>query len=441
MRIRGPYPLFNPLSIGELGLQGIGTALQVYNAYNQGKAMDFAENAALTGQPATSLPGGAIRHFLSTITGGAVSPTEDINGQGALAQNAILSEQAKTKLAEVGELTRARASLGPDSFAPGTPLGDAAKKGFGLDLSNPTPLEDYRNKTLGLNQKKTDAYVNAQNPQTKINTAAAVETAKKDVDFSPGVMSKEVQLAGEKGAAEGAAHAKAALDVNSSPLAMATKYNAGFATRSGGIAGAAQAYQNMPVSQYQAVHKSTFVDRDTLSEVKSGKAGDFLGNPDKYQEIPVTKIPDLNKDKSALANVQRVKKLILDHPEYFPSVDKSNAAARFGLGHAVGIENTINASTDPNIKAIQSTITNLSSYLRDLNGRSPNASQMTYDANVLIPSLGGYGSRADSQAVALDKLDRLSTNIKGLYGGTDDSAGPSDDDVRDGISSEIVGTP
>ena len=144
MRIHGPYPLFNPLSIAELGLQGIGTGLQVDQAYNQGKAMDFAKNAALTGQPATSLPGGAIRHFLSTITGGAISPTEDINGQGALAQNQVLAQQQKTKLAEIGELTKARGTLGPDSFQPGTPLGKAAK-GLGLDLSQPTPIEQYRN--------------------------------------------------------------------------------------------------------------------------------------------------------------------------------------------------------------------------------------------------------------------------------------------------------
>src|SRR5271155_830559 len=160
MRVRGPYPLFNPLSISELALQGLGTGLQIYNTYNQQKAMDFARNAALTGQPATELPGGAIRHFLSTVTGGLVSPNEDITGQGAMEQNAVLGQQQKTKLAEISELTRARSVLGPGAFAPGTPLGNESGR-LGLNMPNATPIEQYRNtqadianQRLGIDQNR-----------------------------------------------------------------------------------------------------------------------------------------------------------------------------------------------------------------------------------------------------------------------------------------------
>ena len=436
MKIRGAQPLFNPISIGELSLQGLGVALQGYHDYESSKAADFAANAALTGQAATSLPGSPLRHVLSDVTGGLVSPTEDINTQGALAQNQVLGQIAKNKTELAKSVIDARVKLGPQAFKSG-PLADEANH-LGLDLSGPTGMEDYRSKSLGLNQERTNAYVANSDPNVKIKTAAAEATARAEAENAPDILNKKIQLAG----AELSARTSAALAVNSSPAAMNTAYNKGLETGTGAalgrISGTADAYTHMSIPAYQASHKTAFVDRDTLSLVKGGTAGEALLAPDKYQEIPISKLPDLNRDKAALANIDRVTKLIADHPEYFPNTDMANPAARFGLGHAAGISNAMNAPNDPNIKDIQSTITNLNSYLRELNGRSPNATQMAQDSNVLIPNLGGYASRADSLPVALDKLQRLRNNIKGLYGGEDGDAGPSDSDISDGIAGEIA---
>lgn len=437
MKIRGAEPLFNPISIGELGLQGLGAVLQIHKAYEDSKTMDFAKNAILSGKFANELPGSPIRHALSTVTGGLISPNEELTGDAAVAQLGVLNNIQKTKMAEINTLTNVRDKTGSAPFQPGTPMGDQAKN-LGIDLSGQTPGEDFRQKTLGLNQKRTDAYIANSDPNVKIQTAAAEATARANAENSPDILNKKIQLAG----AEAGARANAALQVNSSPAAMTTAYNKGLETGTGSavgrISGTAEAYSRMSIPQYQASHKTAFVDRDSLSQVKGGTAGDALSQPDKYQEIPISKLPDLNKDKAALANIDKVKKLIIDNPKYFPNTDLANPATKVGLGLGMGMSNALNASSDPNIKTIQSTITNLNSYLRELNGRSPNATQMAQDSNVLIPSLGSYTSRADSLPVALDKLERLRSNIKGLYGGIDDSAGPSDDDISAGISSEIV---
>ena len=173
------------------------------------------------------------------------------------------------------------------------------------------------------------AYQKANDPQTKIQIAGDEEAARLQQEFAPNVVAARVNQAG----AEGGARASAALGVNSSPEALQLKYAQGQAEGAGHVAGVGEAYSNMPVSQYGAIRKSTFIDTNTLGRVQSGKAGDFLSQPDKYQEIPLAKVPDLNKDKMMLNSINQARKLINEHPEYFPDTSKSNwpVRARFGF--------------------------------------------------------------------------------------------------------------
>lgn len=429
MKIRGAEPLFNPISIGELGLQGLGAALQIHKAYEDSKTMDFAKNAILSGKFANELPGSPIRHALSTVTGGLISPNEELTGDAAVAQLGVLNNIQKTKMAEINTLANVRGKTGSAPFQPGTPMGDQAKN-LGIDLSGQTPMEGYRQteantaqQRLGIDQQRLGIEQDRSKQQLdEFNQSFGL----KQQDL--GLREKQLGVS------------EAGLGLRERALQdTETKMTPGYqqAAKANSIAGTANAYMDMSIPAYEATHKTTFVDRDTLGQVKGGQAGDYLTKSDKYEEIPMSKLPDLYKDQAAIKNIDRVTKLITDNPQYFPNTDMANPAARFGLGHIVGASNAYNAPNDPKIKDIQSTITNLNSYLRELNGRSPNATQMAQDSNVLIPNLGSYTSRADAQTVALDKLQRLRANIKGLHGG-DDEGGPNADDISAGLAGEIA---
>ena len=109
------------------------------------------------------------------------------------------------------------------------------------------------------------------------------------------------------------------------------------------------------------------------------------------------------------------------------------------MGFAQGVVNASNASNNPDLKQLQSLFVDMDSYFREINGRSPNATQLSTIGPTLIPNIGGsyhFGYKADSLSVANHKLDMFEQRIKGMWGGQ--STGPSDSDIESGIESEIT---
>jgi hypothetical protein len=381
MRIRGPYPLFNPLSVGELGLQGIGTALQVYNAYNQGKAMDFAQHAALTGEPATSLPGGAIRHFLSTVTGGAIDPNEEINGQGAIAQNTVLGQQQKQKLDEVKTLASARQTLGPNSFQPGTPLGDASKK-LGLDLSGQTPIEQYRNKETELREQSNQTQqqglrLRQENMQREQSNA--------DRQYRLSLQHLNVAEAGL---------ARQNRLLQDEETRMSPAYQQSEAANR--ITGTAGGIDKLTLPQYRNRTGKAYVDANSLTinndpTTTVAQASRNLNLKPVKEGVPLDAINDTK------TQIQSLEKLITPDKngqtlvdKVYPSAGTTNKTAGAIEGVTTGISNILNRN-DPNVQAFRRAGVEMDGYLKRMTGRFPGAQLYQQQIDELIPNPGMVG--------------------------------------------------
>lgn len=282
MKIYGPFHMLNnPLVMTSLALDAVTAGASLYNAYEQSHANDFLTASMLKSEPVTSLPGGPIRHLLSKLPGGLVSPDVQATPEQTLQELGVLQQQRGEKLKEIGEYGKLRGEVGAGPFQAGGP--------FSADLTRLTGSDTtFAGQTLP-EQREAEAERQREiaNERLSPEGKAKAKQAELDVENSPiNLMAalsrdraKTTQDAAIRAGFALSTHAKEkAMDLaaSTSPAALSIEEAKGFARAVGAGRGRRTVMEETPLGELKDYN---VYDRNTLENLSQTK-------PDKkYGEI------------------------------------------------------------------------------------------------------------------------------------------------------------
>lgn len=406
MRIYGPFhALNNPFVMASLGMHALSDGLQLYEAYNKRQQQQFLEQTALTGQPATSIPGGPIRQGLSKLTGGLVSPDIKPDAETLLGERALVNQQQDRNLKQIGEAAKLRTEVGTAPFQQGGIFANFAKQhGLPADtFLQPTPQE-----------QRLAEQIHEHDPNylipLKRQEAEASKQGALDAELNPANVQAQANAKATISATAAAAGERARESVQNAPASVAAAaskaYKIGAARKAGTDRQAQIDLDNTPIDQTQNMKTGggIFVNTHTFKTATGAPGepqtyGQAMHDPN-YFLVPTKNIKDLN---FAIASANQlhdeIRPLIYNkdgtpNTTIFPDTRGMNGVMALKALKTKGAENYALSSNDPNVQAFQRINTVVIGYIKNLNGRFPN----TQEFNVrLLPDPGGL-SLADDKS-------------------------------------------
>jgi hypothetical protein len=428
VKIYGPFhALNNPLVMANLALGALNQGAELYKNVEAQQGNEFLNQAMISGEPVTSMPGGPFRRLASKLTGGAVSPDVTPTTAQLAEELAGLRERSVENVKGLEGLAGARAKLGPGPFAEGGPF-DASERMFG---GTPGMFEG---ETLPEKQEQRkieqqDITNERSSIPYKTELAGAEQQRKLDVINDPkNLMTSLSKRRNEEQAAADVRRASAG------PIATATT-----AARD---AQQQRDADNMPLTTLKNKTGTIYVDRNTLKDATDANttAAQAAANPDLIQ-VPKGKAQEQIADTRAAINRLQALDPLID--KYFPDTSKMNGAAANVALLAQGARNFSGKASDKNLNRFYQAKLDTVEIIKRINGRFPNQRELDIP---LLPEPGGFESkgsgivgmlshavptRADSREVAHDKIRQAIERLKGYT-----SEAINSDTVSPGVSSE-----